>query len=57
MAERPGITVNQLRHSETRDEYLSLAVLQTIAGRFAVPLDWLIYERNERQALLEDLYL
>ena len=49
MAERLGVTVSQLRHFETKGGHPSLVVLQTIAGRFAVPLDWL--------ALPEDLRL
>ncbi|HCL3684359.1 TPA: helix-turn-helix transcriptional regulator [Pseudomonas aeruginosa] len=57
MAERLGVTVSQLRHFETKGGQPSLAVLQTIAGRFAVPLDWLVCERSERQALSEDLRL
>ncbi|ALY36049.1 helix-turn-helix domain-containing protein [Pseudomonas aeruginosa] len=57
MAERLGVTVSQLRHFETKGGHPSLVVLQTIAGRFAVPLDWLVCERSERQALPEDLRL
>ncbi|MDF5985899.1 helix-turn-helix transcriptional regulator [Pseudomonas aeruginosa] len=46
MAERLGVTVSQLRHFETKGGHPSLVVLQTIAGRFAVPLDWLVCERS-----------
>lgn len=37
MAERLGVTVSQLRRFETKGGHPSLVVLQTIAGRFAVP--------------------
>ncbi|MGC3765416.1 helix-turn-helix domain-containing protein, partial [Pseudomonas aeruginosa] len=44
MAERVGVTVSQLRHFETKGAHPSLVVLQNIAGRFAVPVYWLVCE-------------
>ncbi|MGC3581719.1 helix-turn-helix domain-containing protein, partial [Pseudomonas aeruginosa] len=55
MADRLGVTVSQLRHFETKGGLPSLVVLQTIAGRFAVPLDRLVCERSERQAQPDDV--
>lgn len=46
--------MSQLRYLEAKGGYPSLTVLRTITGRLVMPLDWLVYERNERQTLPGD---